>query len=131
MFQASDPWQLFQELLYRRTDTGIEAPLRDLPVGAMWDAWWLPDWHRGPDGICLLVKTPGGDWMVDGEASNCTDPSAQHDGKRTHFCWIRHGDPRSGTVHVDKAGPTCAAGAGSIMIGGWHGFLTQGVLVGA
>jgi hypothetical protein len=29
-------------------------------------------------------------------------------------------------VHVDKAGATCTAGAGSIIAGDWHGFLHNG-----
>ena len=36
--------------------------------------------------------------------------------------------PRTGNVHVDKSGDTCAAGAGSILIGGYHGFLHNGYL---
>lgn len=134
-FTARDYWQVFQELIYRLPD-GREAPLDELPVGAMWNAWWLNDWYAGPDGLSLMVRTPGGDWLVDGEASNCTDPAVKHPktegGKtwheRTHRCWIRHGDPRTGQVHVDKNGPTCAAGAGSIAIGGYHGFLHNGEL---
>lgn len=137
VFVNADHWQVNQEQIYRRPDTGEEWPIRHAPLGAMWDAWWMPHNHRGLDGICLLVKTPGGDWMVDSEASNCTDKAIDHpksEGEltwheRTHFCWVRHGDPRTGNVHVDKlGGPTCGAGSGSILIGGYHGFLHHGYL---
>lgn len=131
-FTADDPWQSWQELVYQRADTGDRFTLRsrdDLglpaaPPGACWDAWWMPDDWRGPDGIALMVRCPNGrDWHVDGEASNCTRP-----GDKTHACWVRHGDPRQATVTVDKQGDTCAAGAGSIQAGDYHGFLTDGVL---
>jgi lambda family phage portal protein len=55
------------------------------------------------------VRTPGGTWDIDGRASNCTRPDDD-----THRCWVRHGDPRTGVVHVDKDGDTCGAGSGSI-----------------
>ena len=109
--------------LYRRTDTGEVLTLKQAGVGAMWDADWMPDVFKGPDGICLVVQTPGGTWMVDNEASNCT-----RKGDRSHACWVRHGDPRECKVTVDKNGDTCAAGAGSILAGDYHGFLQAGVL---
>jgi hypothetical protein len=34
--------------------------------------------------------------------------------------------PKTGRLHVDKNGNTCAAGAGSIITGKWHGFLHNG-----
>lgn len=132
-FTAEDHWQDWQELLYRRTDTGEHVSLRDhvsaggpasAPPGAMWDAWWMPDSWRGPDGIALMVRCPNGsDWHVDGRASNCTLPDDD-----AHKCWVRHGDPRTEPVTVDKDGVTCAAGAGSIVAGDYHGFLQNGVL---
>ncbi len=133
-FGPDDQWRDWQELLYRRADTGEQVTLRShpddrdaptpAPPGAMWDAWWMPESWRGPDGVALMVRLPNGhDWHVDGEASNCT-----RKGDRTHRCWIRHGDPRTGSVHVDKDGDTCAAGAGSIQAGDYHGFMHHGVL---
>jgi hypothetical protein len=134
-FVADDHWQDWQELLYRRTDTGEVVTLRErqssdeggpvsAPPGAAWDAWWMPKVWRGPDGIALMVRLPNGhDWHVDGEASNCT-----RKGDKTHRCWVRHGDPRTEQVHVDKDGDTCAAGAGSIQAGDYHGFLAHGCL---
>jgi hypothetical protein len=97
--------------------------LRDAPPGASWDAWWMPDYWRGPDGIALMVKCPNGhEWHVDSQASNCTRKGQPHE------CWVRHGDPRQANVTVDKHGDTCAAGAGSIVAGDYHGFLQAGIL---
>lgn len=106
---------------------------KEAPVGAMWDIEYyrdIPEWC-GRDGIALTVVVPGGEWHVDGRANNCTMPSDS-----VHRCWVRHGDPRQGYVHVDKDGtpehPTCQAGAGSIWMrspDGWHGFLHRGYLV--
>lgn len=124
-FDAADRWQLRTDALWSGHPSGALSTLRDAPVGAMWNAAWMATWHRGPDGLCLVVKTPGGEWMVDSRASNCDQPD------RPHQCWIRHGDPRTGPVTVDKQGDTCHAGAGSILIGGYHGFLRNGALVSA
>lgn len=67
VFKDTDYWQEFGDVIYRRADTGALVPLRELPAGAMWDAWWLAahtGW-KGKDGICLMVKTPAGDWCPD------------------------------------------------------------------
>ena len=113
--------------LYRRSDTGELVTLAEAPAGAMWDLSWYAGtpYHRpGPDGIHLAVRTPGGTWDVESRASNCTMPNDD-----VHRCWVRHGDPRRPeTVHVDKSGVTCGAGAGSILRGGYHGFLHNGEL---
>jgi hypothetical protein len=128
--------------LYRRSDTCELTTLSAAPIGAMWDAHWMAheDLRTGPDGITLVVRTPGGDWMVDAECANCTRTQwgpKEIDGVmrekvwlgRTHYCWVRHGDPRTGNVHVDKNGNTCSAGGGSILQGSYHGFLHNGELV--
>ena len=92
----------------------------------MYFATWfdfLPKEQLGPDGKYLIVKLPNGSiWTVDGRASNCT---MSEDTK--HKCWVRHGVPPN--ITVDKNGLTCAAGAGSILAGGWHGFLRNGELI--
>ena len=44
-----------------------------------------------------------------------------------HRCWCRHGEPPN--ITVDKNGPTCPAGAGSIQCNDWHGYLRNGELV--
>lgn len=116
-------------VLWRRLDTGEIGDKESFPAGAMWFAPWYTDVYVGLDGRCLVVRTPGGEWIVDSEASNCT-----RKGDKTHRCWLRHGEAPD--VTVDKDGPnTCAAGAGSILMtkaGGcqadYHGFLRGGYL---
>jgi len=89
-FTEDDHWQDTQDQLYRRLD-GQEVTLRAAAPGASWDAWWMPDNWRGPDGIALMVKCPNGsDWHVDGQASNCTRKGEKHE------CWVRHGAPTPG-----------------------------------
>lgn len=97
-----------------------------LPSGAMfWTTWHdtTPCWEwDNCDGRHLQVVLPNGRvWEIDGRASNCTLPE-----DRRHRCWVRHGTPPQ--VTVDKVGQTCAAGAGSILSGSYHGFLRDGVL---
>lgn len=106
-----------------RKDTGEEHDnLREFGPGAMWDADWMPDSMKGPDGRCLCVILPNGrEWNIDSRAANCTRRDDD-----VHQCWVRHGEPPNLTV--DKNGDTCAAGAGSIMAGDYHGFLQAGVL---
>jgi hypothetical protein len=123
--------------LWIRPDTGeIAQHLADFPVGAMWFAdWYKIDERKSPDGRQLYgwdwdnqfepqlcVRTPGGVWIIDSRASNCTMPE-----DRVHRCWIRHGVPPN--ITVDKGGHTCQAGAGSIQCGSYHGFLRNGELV--
>lgn len=127
-FLPGDNWQLFHEALYRRTDTGEVMSWPQLPVGAVRSLSWLEGRaeYTGPDGRSLECKTPGGDWIIDSRAKNCTMPE-----DTAHKCWVRHGRPEDGTLHVDKNGLTCAAGAGSIATKTWHGFLHNGELIGA
>ena len=128
-FKNKDTWQLFSQLIYKRHDTGEEMILKEAPVGACWNADWrakgktYPSFGIGEDGRCLYIKTLGGDWCPDERASNCTLP---HDS--THKCWCRSGSPEEGNLHIDKVGVTCQAGAGSIMIGSYHGFCHNGYL---
>jgi len=96
---------------WRRVDTGEEqkGPYLFGP-GAMWYMPWLearyptePDrpqpWGRGPDGRILHVQTPGGGWIIDGRANNCTMKDDNE-----HRCWIRHGTPPN--ITADKNGNT-------------------------
>jgi hypothetical protein len=118
-FTAHDP-------LYKRSDTGEEITLHEAPVGAIWENTWyygdeaLKPW-LGADGKSFTVRTPGGDWHIDGRANNCTKIDDD-----THKCWCRHGEAPNFTVN--KVGNTCSAGAGSIMKGNYHGFLINGEL---
>ena len=127
-----DPFQVTQDLIYTRLDTGEMVTLRDAPVGAMWYCDWMcsegSNRWRGPDGHSLCVRIPGDgghyDWMVDGRCNNCTMP-----GDDVHRCWVRTGEPPNITVGKGSKGQSCAAGAGSIQVPGWHGFLRNGMLV--
>ncbi len=123
-FQEDDEWQRFTEQIYRRTDTDEEMTIRDAPAGAMWYAPWLDDMYVPQGPHCLMVKTPGGEWNVDGCANNCT---MKDDWKQEqHHCWVRSGEPPN--ITAGKDGPTCSAGAGSIQCGHYHGFLRNGWL---
>lgn len=76
--------------------------------------------HDPPCERHLNVVCPDGHWWdIDGRASNCTMKD-----DKAHRCWVRHGEPPD--ITVDKNGPTCAAGAGSIKTPGYHGFLRDG-----
>jgi hypothetical protein len=129
----------------RRADTGeLFKAYRDLPSGAVYEAIAYygaaaHNWRQSqrPDGKNNIVNRPGVDgrilvcvcpdghpWTIDARASNCTLPADDD-----HWCWCRHGRPEDGTLHVDKNGVTCSAGAGSIQTGQWHGFLHNGQLV--
>lgn len=122
--------------MWRRTDTGeIQPDIGDFPVGAMWYAPWLDELYQPTLDHVLCVRTPGGDWVIDSQCSNCTQPTATYreDGhtiqpkmQTDHHCWCIHGTPPA--ITVDKSCTTCAAGAGSIQAGTWHGFLTDGYL---
>jgi len=109
-FAEDDHRFIAQDPIYRRTDTGERLVLDEAPAGAMWFADWYPEEWRGPDGHTLVVKTPGGDWIVDRPAA---------DGKG----WDRHGEPPRVTARPSIGFPDKS--------GGWryHGWLTDGVLV--
>jgi len=122
-FMATDPYQMFQDAIMRAPATGKEWRFRDLPPGACYNAYW-DDHHVGPDDRSLVVILPTGHPLhIDSRASNCILPN-----DKEHRCWVRHGRPEDGTLHVDKNGVTCAAGAGSIAVEGYHGFLHNGEL---
>ncbi len=118
--------QLFTSRVYRRTDNGETLTFKDIhkAPGAMYRATWceqFPDWS-GPDGKSYIVILPNlSPWQIDGRASNCTMKD-----DNVHKCWIRHGEAPNFTV--DKNGPTCKAGGGSIQSGDYHGFLRNGIL---
>ena len=79
--------------------------LKQAPVGSMWSADWYDGFYKpGPDGIWLIVKTPGGNWFVDGPSSNGSG-------------WTREGTAPNVTVTP------------SILQSSYHGFLTGGKLI--
>lgn len=124
-FTEDDHYQHHQELLYQRRDNGELVTLKHAPLGSMWDAWWCNDIHKAPDGLCVMLKTPGGDWMVDGIASNCKARNVEHQ------CWPRTGNPKDpqGNPPLNVAGNGgCKVGAGSIKTNNYHGFLNKGYL---
>ena len=129
-FEDGDEWQMNLHYLYQRSDTRELTTLGEALPGALWFCDWMlaegSDLFRGPDGHSLCARLPNGhDWQVDGIAANCTQPQ-----DHKHKCWVRHGDPRQPeTLTVDKNGNTCAAGAGSIQSGSYHGFLRNGCFV--
>lgn len=129
-FLATDEYQIFYDLLFKRLDTGELVAKRDIgPGGLYYDPfdglYYGRDGHEfgpGPDGKYLVATCPNGSgWLVDSRASNCGKPKDNN-----HKCWVRHGDPKSGKLHVDKNGVTCTAGGGSIVAGDYHGFLHNG-----
>ena len=130
---SADEWQPHKSIVgWIRKDTGEEHPhCHEFGVGAMWFATWIPinwTWQNETEPH-LYVRCPNGsdswrDWDVDGRASNCTLPNDEK-----HRCWVRHGVPPK--ITVDKQGLTCRAGAGSILLPHWHGFLRNGTLVDA
>lgn len=83
------------------------------------------DVHDPPCERHLYVICPDGSWWdIDGRCGNCTLPD-----DKGHRCWVRHGDPATGLVTVDKSGASCAAGAGSVNTGGYHGYLRNGEFI--
>lgn len=128
-FSDSDPYQLFGKQIYVCEATDQRSTLEEAPIGAVWNAWWIADRRKdgptgsgymvGPDHRSLVVRLPdNSDWHIDNRASNCTMKDDD-----THHCWVRHGRPEDGNLHVDKNGYTCSAGAGSIATPKFHGFL--------
>jgi hypothetical protein len=129
-FGPDDKWQVNRDLLFKGLPSEPEKLFthREAPAGAMWDGtWWT---GKGPDGMCLYVRLPGGhDWNIDGKASNCD--LAHED----HYCWCRIGTPPNITV---TKGPysgqkTCSQGAGSVLIdkgtpSEYHAMLQDGEL---
>ncbi len=93
----------------------------------MWFADWYEDLFNPQLEYSLIVKTPGGDWHVDGQSSNCGIPEDNR--QKNHHCWIIEGT-HPPEITVSKNGITCIAGGGSIAIDNYHGFLCNGYLEG-
>jgi hypothetical protein len=114
--------------LWLQPETGeVRHAPSDFGPGAMWEAPWLERWiasfwDNWPAGQAPLeVMTPGGPFVVDARASNCDQKE-----DRAHRCWVRQGTAPD--ITLDKNGLTCDAGAGSILMNGWHGYLHNGDL---
>lgn len=107
-FKDGDSWQVNERILFSNPEMNGLIPIDDAPVGSMWDAWWYD--HKGPDGRCLVLRTPGGDWIID------------------YPCGGGKGWERTGTPPKITARPSIAIGGDR---GRWkyHGFLTDGYLV--
>jgi hypothetical protein len=129
-------FQMHHRRLYRASDGSGERIREEFQPGDLFWSTWYPCGEGGPcpqgwtncNGRHLWCVLPDGHrWDIMGRASNCTLT-----GDTLHRCWVLHGDPERGElVHVDKAGLTCTAGAGSILSplpGQWHGFLHRGKL---
>lgn len=111
IFQEDDYWQSQAIALYKRTDNGQYTTLSDAPVGAMWDADWMhniKNYRNSPDGKVLVLKTPAGDWIIDGPSNNGNG-------------WTRKGTPPQVT-----ATPSIMLGKGP---GSYHGWLKNGQLI--
>jgi hypothetical protein len=105
----------------RRTDTGeVYKHFQEAPPGAMMDCDYLKEFalpeseakalsdehiriRKHPDGRVIMVKTPGGDWILD-------QISLQGN------FWTRTGEPPNITANP------------SIITGNYHGWLKNGVL---
>jgi hypothetical protein len=111
-FRSTDLRLVVPERLYRWGSEGELTTLREAPVGACWDATWMPQIERlnvlwrGPDARCLVIQTPAGEWWVDG-------PSQQ----------VPHGRGWSRTGVT--ATMTCTPG---VVFPTWSGYVQDGVL---
>jgi hypothetical protein len=120
VFTANDYYQKNYNCVYS-TDEGKEYTLVSpdqmttdqamaAPPGAMWECPWM---SPAPDGKSYCVRTPGGDWHIDGSYGF---PQAGR--------WTRTGTAPNFTV-------TPSIGIGKDAKGNWqyHGWLRNGLLV--
>lgn len=117
--------------IYVNMETQEEVSSDRLPYAALYQLNPEYDYTKGYDGLsiaCIIPRImPSGQvikypWYIDARSSNCTMPD-----DNVHRCWVRHGTIGE-IVHVNKNGNTCSAGAGSIAVEGFHGFLHYGEL---
>lgn len=121
---CGDPEHTRARAIYRDSRTSALVTLDEAEPGAVYrSSTWQPAARSQDAGEPIVVVLPNGfHWSPDSRASNCTMP-----GDDEHHCWVRHGDQLD-ALTVDKNGATCGAGAGSILAGGYHGFLRGGCL---
>lgn len=67
-FADTDYWQHSMHTLYMASNDYGLCTLHSAPAGAMYDAHWFD--RKGPDGKSIVLKTPEGDWWIDGPANN-------------------------------------------------------------
>jgi hypothetical protein len=114
VFSKNDNWQVNIHTLYMRCDNHDLHTLFNAPVGAMWDAPWFKGHdgkHAKPDGLYLVVRTPAGDWLVDGPSSNGNSAGWQRTGKPPYISVTpsigfgapmrMHGWLRNGVLEID------------------------------
>jgi len=123
-FTADDQWQSNTQRLHRTPSGELLRP-QEADPGAMWFVPWYDGFYVPQLEHVLAVMLPNKiDWVVDSQANNCTMPDDRRQEK--HHCWIISGTLPD--ITAGKGGVTCAAGAGSILAGNWHGFLRNGYL---
>lgn len=71
-FDASHARQVWEHRLHRRSDNGELVTLDDAPAGALYFSHFgdVEGYQRHAPGQSLVCKTPAGEWMIDGPASN-------------------------------------------------------------
>lgn len=115
---SKDIWQVNDDRYFARSsgpgvtpDADAErwARIRALPPGAMFRAYWLERNYAGPDGMSLAVICPCNE-------SFAMDMPATDGGGR----WTRTGTP-----------PKITLSPSINLVGHWHGWLRDGVLVDA
>lgn len=119
IFEDEDHWQVEYDRQYlapdgQRYSRGGEHDMTKAPrapVGAMWRATWLEDICTGPDGHCYIVRTPGGDWIIDYKRNEGDSG------------WTRSGVAPRLTVR-----PSILIGSREDGAWEYHGFLTDGCL---
>lgn len=113
-FHPEEHWMHNVTRLYEGSPDGKLYILRELPIGAMWNACWLLDGkteagisrYAGPDGKAWCVMLPGGsEWIVYGPASDAGEK------------WDVQGVPPNITVH-----PSINA------VGVFHGHIKGGLI---
>jgi hypothetical protein len=116
-FHVEDSWQRNVDTLYKGSPDGNLYVLRELPVGAMWNASWFVDdeggraRYAGPDGKGWCVMMPSRqEWIVYGPSSDNTK-------------WQVTGVPPMITVH-----PSIAINNKLKTDEGYHGFIKGGVI---
>lgn len=106
-FLSTDQWQCNQHSIYE--SAGQMWVDKDLPPGAIREAWWLGEADQGPDGKAYLMRLPGEarlDWSIYGYSTD--EPRIK---------WTV-----TGTLPAITVSPSVNAE------GVWHGFINGGVL---